>query len=395
MLDTLIRDALTKNTALTNAGDAAEFTSKANASRNAVLAVNQALVELASMPGLLASYYIALKQANENVIGQLQSDGHTFTEAEMTPAKVALNAFEAAAKEFTKKKEELSIAWKAEPFLPKSERLAVGIIAIALFALAMLFAAKGDAKTWPAGITISYWCGFGSFALAVVWVVSGLAVPRPAMSSAGSARPGSYLQYLVFGGMAFLILGLLVAGVLTGGLLEFLSSIQGARGLITFLIAIGTIAIAVILTLASVLMETDGIDALKERLSKGKEILTVLVGVLGTIVGFYFAHNPDDSPGGKVTVAVVAVPNEVTVGEEFEVLAMTTGGTLPYDATPVITVGGKGVTGEGTVNEQGLIKVKFKVADDATAGPISLVVGVRDKTGKTASAKSDVIVKKP
>lgn len=206
------------------------------------------------------------------------------------------------------------------------------------------------------------------------------------------------MQYLVFGGLAFLVLGFLVAGVLTGGLLEFLSSISGARGLITFLIAIGTIAIAVILTLASVIMEASDTEALKERLSKGKEILTVLVGVLGTIVGFYFANNTDDSPGGKVTVAVVDVPKEVTIGKdkEFEVLAITTGGTLPYDSTPIITVSGKGVAGEGTVNEQGVIKAKFKVADDATPGAISLVVGVRDKVGKTASAKSEInVIKKP
>src|SRR5207249_1029431 len=132
-----------------------------------------------------------------------------------------------------------------------------------------------------------------SFALAAVWVFAYFTVRRPSVPSVGTAKTGLGLQYLVFGGMAFLVLGLLVAGILTGGLLQFLSSIPGARGLITFLIAIGTIAIAVILTLASVIMEASDTDALKERLSKGKEILTVLVGVLGTIVGFYFASNPE------------------------------------------------------------------------------------------------------
>lgn len=398
MLDDTIRDAQTKNSALKEETVPAEFCTKAKPARDAAAVVNRALVELASMPGLLATYYISLKQATENLIAELRLDGHVFTAAEMVGVNVAIDAFDLAARDFLKRKEECSLAWKGEPLLPARERLTIGIVAGVLFLLALIFAAIGDPKTWPGGVTVSYWCGFGSVVLAVVWFVSYLAAPRPATSSAGGARPGSSMQYLVFGGLAFLVLGFLVAGVLTGGLLEFLSSISGARGLITFLIAIGTIAIAVILTLASVIMEASDTEALKERLSKGKEILTVLVGVLGTIVGFYFANNTDDSPGGKVTVAVVDVPKEVTIGKdkEFEVLAITTGGTLPYDSTPIITVSGKGVAGEGTVNEQGVIKAKFKVADDATPGAISLVVGVRDKAGKTASAKSEInVIKKP
>lgn len=58
-----------------------------------------------------------------------------------------------------------------------------------------------------------------------------------------------------------------------------------ARGLITFLVAIITVAIAIILTLSAVL--SDSTDY-KERFALGKEILTIFIGVLGTIVGFYF-----------------------------------------------------------------------------------------------------------
>jgi len=128
---------------------------------------------------------------------------------------------------------------------------------------------------------------------------------------------------------------------------------------------------------------------LKERLSKGKEILTVLVGVLGTIVGFYFASNTDGSV--KMTVAVVDAQKSVEAGEGFTVLAMTAGGELPYDSTPIITAN-KGFEGEGTVNEQGVIKVKFKVAADVMPGTMAFVVGLRDKSGKTATAKSTIDV---
>jgi hypothetical protein len=67
---------------------------------------------------------------------------------------------------------------------------------------------------------------------------------------------------------------------------------NAARGLITTLIAIVTVAIAIILTLSVVLSSASDY---KERFALGKEILTILIGVLGTIVGFYFGSAPIDN----------------------------------------------------------------------------------------------------
>jgi len=101
-----------------------------------------------------------------------------------------------------------------------------------------------------------------------------------------------------------------------------------------------------------------------------------------------------------MTVAVPDKPATVEVGAESSVMAMTTGGQLPYDATPIFTCGkeGKGERSmvEGSVNAQGLIKVKFKVSVGAQPGAIPFVVGCRDKAGKTGSVKDqiDVVAKK-
>ena len=68
-------------------------------------------------------------------------------------------------------------------------------------------------------------------------------------------------------------------------LLKELADPAIARGLITFLFAIGTIVLATIITLGVLLGKA---AHLKERFDRGKEILGLLLGILGTIIGYYF-----------------------------------------------------------------------------------------------------------
>lgn len=91
------------------------------------------------------------------------------------------------------------------------------------------------------------------------------------------------------------ILGLATVGLIgwglagKGGFLDSLANKEVARGLITFLIAFTTVAIAVILVISTAFggdkQEDEEAD---KRFDRGKQVLTALIGVLGTIVGFYF-----------------------------------------------------------------------------------------------------------
>ncbi len=371
--------------------DDEKFAEKAKATRDAAAKMIQTIDASPPLAGIPVSDYVALHAAYNRTVAALKVEKASYTDEEKTSIKKELDACQAAATRIKEKAAALRSAWKPAPLLSESGRGWVGGGAVLMFVLGALCATIGIGKSWPAATTLSYWCAFASFILATIWVFASVTVRGVSFSAMGMAKSGSDLQYLIFGGMAFLVLGLLVAGVMTGGLLEFLSSVPGARGLITFLIAIGTIAIAVILTLASIIMEADNEEILKERLSKGKEILTVLVGVLGTIVGFYFASNTDGSGGGKITVAIVSAPKSVAPGDAFSVLAMTTGGELPYDPAAILTVG-DGVTGKASANEQGVITAELKVAEGVKPGAIPLVLGIRDKSGKTATAKSDINV---
>jgi hypothetical protein len=92
-----------------------------------------------------------------------------------------------------------------------------------------------------------------------------------------------------------LSIGLLTSGgllwvIYTGA--DFFEKPEKARGLITFSVAIVTVAIALLLVFYLVLSdcpEGDGNKGVvKDRFTFGKDILLVFVGILGTIMGFYY-----------------------------------------------------------------------------------------------------------
>jgi hypothetical protein len=83
----------------------------------------------------------------------------------------------------------------------------------------------------------------------------------------------------------FVMIGMAILG-LDHGFLAGMAEGKRARGLITYLFAVVTIGVAVALVLyALVEGSTDATDI---RFQRGKEILSLLLGVFGTIVGYYF-----------------------------------------------------------------------------------------------------------
>lgn len=127
----------------------------------------------------------------------------------------------------------------------------------------------------------------------------------------------------------FVLIGSAIIGF--DSVLIKMGRIEFARGLITYLFAVVTIGTAVVLVV-SALTGTET-PTHKERFQRGKEILSLLLGVFGTIVGFYFgsevAHTQTQAP--VVQIAPLRLSDQMgTSGGAVKLETFITGGTPPY-----------------------------------------------------------------
>ena len=98
-----------------------------------------------------------------------------------------------------------------------------------------------------------------------------------------------------------------------------LSNTDAARGLITFIFTMGTMFIALLLAIGALLG-----DQPEQIFAKGKEVLTVLIGVFGTILGFYFGTTGNAQ---KIDVAEIRIIEDA---KPVQLMTHVTGGTPPY-----------------------------------------------------------------
>ena len=128
------------------------------------------------------------------------------------------------------------------------------------------------------------------------------------------------------------LIGASVLG-LDKGVLPGMAKADFARGLITYLFAVVTIGIAVALVL-SALAGPEPTDANDGRFQRGKEVLSLLLGVFGTIVGFYFGS--EAARGSRPESLVLQVspiditPQPANASDAVTVRAVIRGGVSPY-----------------------------------------------------------------
>ena len=121
-----------------------------------------------------------------------------------------------------------------------------------------------------------------------------------AIGSDVSRRPSMGVLALAAGG-AITGLALIYGIFISPSFLTSMAEPSNARGLITFLFAFATIAVVIITVIATFWVKMDEVE---KRGTLAKEILAILIGIMGTILGFYFGSAKPESPA-------VATPPEV------------------------------------------------------------------------------------
>lgn len=226
--------------------------------------------------------------------------------------------------------------------------------------------------------------------------------PTPALPPAPPPAPISNMTWERIGPFVKLAAILIFSGLVlyfvwkaTSGdfkLLNTLKDTEAARGLITFLIAGATVAIAVILALGTIFGDK---ETYKERFDSGKEVLTILIGVLGTIVGFYYGSTTTNTTVEQLQLATpVLSKQELREGETLNISTSVIGGSEPYtyqissDHSDVIptTTGGK-------VPEDGKLSLSFNIPKVTADADVIFNITVTDSEDKTASSSGKFVIK--
>jgi hypothetical protein len=125
--------------------------------------------------------------------------------------------------------------------------------------------------------------------------------------------------------IAVILLVIIPVGLYYGSFLDKISNQAIARGLVTFLFALSTVIIALIIVVSSFV--GTGSD-LSQRFQQGKEVLTIFIGVFGTIIGFYFGQ-ARDATGQAIKIVAPTLPDGVANTPYLSTAIDATGGTPP------------------------------------------------------------------
>ena len=202
-----------------------------------------------------------------------------------------------------------------------------------------------------------------------------------------------YIQYIFL-----MIVGLIYFWMIGWGVRDLtvtkLMNLESARGVITYFVAVTTIAMAAMLMLAAIM--TGGKD-LDKRFALGKEILTLLIGVLGTIIGFYYGStikSTNETPSGIAVRDLRAIPDTSAIGTPFSVSATITGGSSPYVYSLTVKPTG---TIEPILNKSssdGHINEDISFLKSAKPGSATILLNGTDEKNTHFSANQVIVITK-
>jgi hypothetical protein len=207
-----------------------------------------------------------------------------------------------------------------------------------------------------------------------------------------------------WGAFLLALFGVIVAVILTAGIFwgTFLTSIakpEQARGLITFLFSVSTIAIFLLIAITTYYMDKSQID---ERFNKAKDLLTLMIGIFGTILGFYYGSLANPTGDSTLRLTNIEVPSVVVApGSKTTVTATVLGGTAPitydlYFSDPTGAVKTDALNVRDQPATGGTIAQPVTIPSDITRpASVTFTLVARDVKGSQAQGMGMLIVQPP
>lgn len=163
--------------------------------------------------------------------------------------------------------------------------------------------------------------------------------PQQGSGQGSSTKPMSqWIQEAPGGGVGFVLgaslIGLILAALGWIGLYIFrpgnIGSMDQSRSMLAIIFSIGTIATAFCLMLGAFL--SAGNETVKDRFTLANQVLTPLIGIMGTILGFYFGTVNDKKTAEPLAIVdVMVAKNTVKPGESLPLTAIVSGGQGPWE----------------------------------------------------------------
>lgn len=174
---------------------------------------------------------------------------------------------------------------------------------------------------------------------------------------------------------AFAIIGLPLIRE-PGTILQQLSDREFARGVITYVITVGTIGIALALVVGVLI----GGATAASTFDKGKEVLVLLIGVMGTILGFYYGATEEQET--TLTLAVDSAVTDFAASDSLRIVAYISGGQPPYTYTILVDPEAIGSVGP-LVSTDGWVRQALVLPSETAAEAFTLTA--QDSGGRSGS----------
>jgi hypothetical protein len=214
--------------------------------------------------------------------------------------------------------------------------------------------------------------------------------------AANSPLQRNFLQRVndVFTGYgAALIVGIILVGLTITTVfvalrlsdIKLLGDICFARGLITFTVVMATVIVAFVVIVSAVFDMSTSDEEREKRFHRVRDVLSVFVGILGTILGFYFG-SAETSGARGLTVSTAA--RATSQADVWQLVGTVQGGMpaihyrivfSPQQGTPDVP---------DKVSPDGWIVETVKLADPKKTVKATIIVS--DATGKTATQDVEI-----